>query len=392
MPVFKASFHILKRNLKTFLLTLAISIGISYAYSSSSTASTENGSLDKMTIAIFNEDQGSESKALTTYLAKTMTIEPLKKQQQAIDDALFFEKVDYVVTIPTNFSEMIQQNKQPKLVTQAKPISFNKTYVDSIINHYLTTWQFYKEAFPDKSNQAIIKLTNTNVATKGPIDFDSSFAALEANRSAGIVFSILAYTMFASIFSLIMLINLSFNRIDIKRRNRCSPVSSRKFSRQQFIIGFLFSFIVWFVFVAFALFFSTIGFGQHGFYFLLNTFLLLLVALSFAVFISGVVTNMDMVSGINNVFILGSAFISGVFVPAEILPDIVTKVAAFTPSYWYNQNCVLIGQSVDFNAQFLADFRFNTSILIVFTVLFFLLAMLTKRERGGLKISFTRNS
>lgn len=391
MSVFKASFNILKRNLNPFILTLTISIVISFAYSTSTTTPTENVELDKMTIAIFNEDQGSDSKALTEYLTKTMKVVPIKKQQAAIDDAIFFGKVDYVLTIPKNFSDRIQQNQQPNLTTQTKPDSFNKAYVDSIVNTYLTTFQFYNEAFPEKNSQEIVQLTNNNVKIKGEINFDASFALIKSNISAGRVFSILAYTMFASIFSLITLINLSFNRAEIKRRNSCSPVSSRKFSRQQLLIGFLFSIVVWFVFVAFATLFSNIRFNQYGLYFMLNAFLLLLVALSFSVFVSGIISNMDMVSGINNVFILGSAFISGIFVPAEILPDIVTKVAAFTPSYWYSQNCVLIGKTVHFDAQFVADFQFNALILLVFAILFFLLAMLTKQERGGLKFSFDKN-
>ncbi|OEH81283.1 hypothetical protein BCR26_05310 [Enterococcus rivorum] len=321
-----------------------------------------------------------------------MHVVPLKKQQAAIDDAIFFEKVDYVLTIPKNFSEMIEQNKQPDLTTQTKPNSFNKAYVDSIINTYLTTFQFYREAFPEKSSQEIVQLTTDNVKTKGKIKFDSSFALIKANRSAGKVFSVLAYTMFASIFSLITLINLSFNKPEIKRRNSCSPISNRKFSRQQFLVGFLFSIVVWGVFVSFAKLFSNIRFDQHGIYFILNTFLLLLVALSFSVFISGLISNMDMVSGINNVFILGSAFISGIFVPTEILPDIVTKVAAFTPSYWYAKNCSLIGKTVHFDANFSADFQFNALILLVFALLFFLLAMVTRRDRGGLKISFAKTA
>ncbi|MBP2097878.1 ABC transporter permease [Enterococcus rivorum] len=392
MSVFKASFNILKRNLNPFILTLAISIGISFAYSTSSSTPSENVELDKMTIAIFNEDKGSDSQGLTKYLKKTMHVVPLKKQQAAIDDAIFFEKVDYVLTIPKNFSEMIEQNKQPDLTTQTKPNSFNKAYVDSIINTYLTTFQFYREAFPEKSSQEIVQLTTDNVKTKGKIKFDSSFALIKANRSAGKVFSVLAYTMFASIFSLITLINLSFNKPEIKRRNSCSPISNRKFSRQQFLVGFLFSIVVWGVFVSFAKLFSNIRFDQHGIYFILNTFLLLLVALSFSVFISGLISNMDMVSGINNVFILGSAFISGIFVPTEILPDIVTKVAAFTPSYWYAKNCSLIGKTVHFDANFSADFQFNALILLVFALLFFLLAMVTRRDRGGLKISFAKTA
>jgi ABC-2 type transport system permease protein len=41
------------------------------------------------------------------------------------------------------------------------------------------------------------------------------------------------------------------------------------------------------------------------------------------------------IPAVSNVLTLGLAFISGVFVPAELLGSLVLKVASFTPTYWY---------------------------------------------------------
>jgi len=36
-----------------------------------------------------------------------------------------------------------------------------------------------------------------------------------------------------------------------------------------------------------------------------------------------------------NVFSLGSCFISGVFVPQDLMSNTVLKIASFTPNYWF---------------------------------------------------------
>ncbi|WP_170922921.1 ABC-2 type transport system permease [Enterococcus sp. 7F3_DIV0205] len=387
MSVFKATLGILKKNLGTLILALAISLGISFAYSGSNPAATE---LEKLNVVIFNKDDGNTAKQLETYLKQTMNVVSLENTQETIDDALFFGKVNYVLTIPSSLSQEIKLGKQPNLTIQVKPDSFNQVYIDSIINNYLSTYQFYREAFPEKTDTEIGHLTTKNVATSGKIHFASSYDQSKKNTATGKVFGVLAYTMFMTIFSSISLVSLAFNRKEIKHRNYCSPLSKRTFSRQQFIIQIGFCLVFWLVFVSLVLFVTKSRFDQHSAYFILNTFLLFLVAVSFSNLVGSIINNPDMVSGINNVFILGSAFVSGVFVPAEILPDIVTKVASFTPSYWYMRNCTLIGNTSQFNSEFSTKFQFNTIILLIFSFIFFLLTMLVRKEHGGLKFSLVK--
>ncbi|WP_206912247.1 ABC-2 type transport system permease [Enterococcus sp. DIV0840] len=390
MSVFKATLGILKKNLGTLILALAISLGISFAYSGSYSPKSNATELEKMNVVIFNTDHGNTAKQLETYLKQTMNVVSLKDTQEKIDDALFFGKVDYVLTIPDSFSQTIKQNQRPKLTIQVKPDSFNQVYIDSIINNYLSTYQFYQEAFPGKTEAEIANLTTTNLAKVGQINFDSSYNQSKKNKATGKVFGVLAYTMFMTIFSAITLVSLAFNPKEIKLRNDCSPLSKRSFSRQQFIVQLGFCLALWAVFVCLILLVTKSNIDRYSAYFILNTLLLFIVAVSFSNLIGGIISNPDMVSGINNVFILGSAFVSGVFVPVEILPDIVTKVASFTPTYWYMRNCTLIGNTVQFNNDFSTKFQFNSLILLIFAVIFFLLAMLTRTEHGGLKFSFSK--
>lgn len=392
MSVFKATLGILKKNIGTLILALAISLGISFAYSGSNSSDSTESEFKKMNVVIFNKDHEDTAKQLEAYLRQTTNVVSLEDTQEKIDDALFFGKVDYVLIIPASFSENIKQQQQPSLSIQVKPNSINQYYIDSIINHYLSTYQFYQEAFPDKTENDIAQLTTTNLETVGQVNFDSSYNQAKKNTATGTIFGVLAYTMFMTIFSTITMVSLAFNRKEIKLRNNCSPLSKRVFSRQQFIVQLGFCLVLWIIFVSLILLVTKSSLDQRSAYFILNTLLLFIVAVSFSNFIGGIISNPDMVSGINNVFILGSSFISGVFVPAEILPDIVTKIASFTPTYWYMRNCTLIGKTSQFNNDFSTNFQFNALILLIFALIFFLLTMVTRKEHGGLKFSFKKTA
>lgn len=393
MSVFKTFYYILRENKISILLGFAISIGISFMYAGNLNSNESSFEATESKIAIFNKDDSPEAAALVDYLKNTMDYVAFKGNQEAIDDALYFEELNYVLEIPEGFGTALQaENSNEKLAVQVKAGSFNQVYVDNIINHYLSTYQFYTTAFPQKTADEINQLTIDNVKEKGQINFDKNFNQLEKNQGTAGVFSVISYGLFMTIFSGISIVNLAFNRDEIRRRNSCSPISKKRFSRQLMTSSLLFSGAVWAAFIAYTLVYTRIGFNSHTLYFVLNSLVFLAAVIAFSIFITGLIKSPELVGAVNNTFILGSSFIGGVFVPSEILPDVVNKVASFTPTYWFVRNNELIGSSLKLDGTFLTDFYFNSFVLLVFALIFFLLAMLTKKERGGLKVSLFKKA
>ena len=70
-------------------------------------------------------------------------------------------------------------------------------------------------------------------------------------------------------------------------------------------------------------------------YYLLNTFLMMIVALSLSYLLGLFVKNSNMLNGISNIVSLGMCFLSGVFVPMSVMDKKVLKIAQFLPVYWY---------------------------------------------------------
>ena len=75
-------------------------------------------------------------------------------------------------------------------------------------------------------------------------------------------------------------------------------------------------------------------FRKFGYY-VLNTLVMMAVALSLSYLIGLFVKNSNMLSGIANILSLGMCFLCGVFVPMNIMDRNVLKVSQFLPVYWY---------------------------------------------------------
>ena len=70
-------------------------------------------------------------------------------------------------------------------------------------------------------------------------------------------------------------------------------------------------------------------------YYLLNTFVMMMVSLSLSYLLGLFVKSSNMLNGLSNIVSLGMCFLSGVFVPMSVMDKKVLKIAQFLPVYWY---------------------------------------------------------
>lgn len=126
-------------------------------------------------------------------------------------------------------------------------------------------------------------------------------------------------------------------------------------------------------------------FSIRGLIYMLNAFIFTFCSLSVALLISSLVSNKNAVSGIVNVIALGSAFLCGAFVPAEMLPESVLKVAHILPAYWYinSNNLLKTMEIIDFKT--LNPIFINMFVIIILSVLFIIINNFVskKKQRVG---------
>ena len=383
MTTYKAILEILKKKKGSLLLGIIIMAVITFFYAGQLSKDAEE--LTGAKITILSKDNSAIEKGLVDYLGEQHTIVKLKDtSQKKLDDALYFDEVQYILEIPKDFSEKLGRGEGVKLVSKTRPATFSKSLVDTTVNNFMNTYLTYQKQLPEESQKNLLKRTRKTLSKEGKVHFDSTYHNKKRQRVSGQIYNLLAYGMFMSIFSGYAVINLAFNREEISRRNSCSPVSRRKLSRKLSIGTLAYSIFCWVIFLAFVMLVTRNRFDQVVGYFVLNSLAFFAAIVGFSVMVTSFMKNEDAIGGINNIFIMGSCFVGGVFVPSEYLPNVVNKIAAFTPTYWFAQNNELIGKTVAFNQAFLDTFLFQAGILLAFAAAFWVIHLITMREKGSL--------
>lgn len=385
MTTYKAILQILIKNKGSLLLGIIVMAIITFFYAGELQSNPTD--LSGAKIAVLSDDSSAAAQAFEAYLKTQHDVVTLEDDsQKGRDDALYFYQVDYILEIPKAFTQELNAGNKAEVLSQTRPGTFSKTLVDTTINNFINTYQTYQRTLPNASMAEILAYTKETLSKDGTVQFDQTYHQKQSQTAKGRMYNLLAYGLFMSIFSGYAVVNLAFNQPEIRRRNSCSPVSRRKLSRQISIGNFLYALFCLFVFSEFMTAITKGAFDQVTGYFMLNTLAFFAAMVSFSIMVTSLLTKSEAVSGINNVFIMGSCFIGGVFVPSEMLPDIVNKIAAFTPTYWFAQNNQLIGETVTFNQQFLDTFAFQSLVLLAFAGAFAVIHLMTMREKGGLRV------
>lgn len=124
---------------------------------------------------------------------------------------------------------------------------------------------------------------------------------------------------------------LAFRKEDIQKRMLASAISTRRQNLEGLLAMFTISLVLWLIVVAGA----GIMYGNELLtskvlgYYLLNTFLMLTIALSLAYLIGLFMKNTNMLNGITNIVSLGMCFLSGVFVPINIMDKKSLRLHSF---------------------------------------------------------------
>ena len=121
------------------------------------------------------------------------------------------------------------------------------------------------------------------------------------------------------------------------------------------------------------------GYFESIGYYTLNVLVNLLVTISIALLLSNFIENTNILSVFANIIGLGLSFISGVFVPQEILSEGVLKVAKCFPTYWYVDVVSKIHETT--GNLMLADISMGLGIQLLYAVALFALSLVATKYK-----------
>lgn len=378
MTVFKTFLKVLNKCKGTVILYTVILVLFGTL-----NFSTNDNSIDfvssKADIAIINNDiETGVTQSLIKYLSDNSNIKELKDNTEALDDALFYRDVNYIVYIPKNYNSDFLQGKNPEIKIKSTK-DYNASYAEMLLNKYLKTANIYrKNGYSEEELVNKVEETlNTEISVKLTSKLDSNNLA-KANR----YYSFMNYSMLAGCIFVICLILSSFKKDVISKRISISSTNYKYHSRILLLGNTLFALILWLIYVIISfILIGKIMFTGWGLLYILNSFIFTLCSVSLAFLLSNLIKNREAINGIINVIALGSSFLCGAFVPMDMMPKSVLSIAHILPSYYFIKNNYSLTEIETLNFINLKPFIINIIIIVIFSIIFITLANIINKNK-----------
>lgn len=385
MQVFKAYFKIIKKNWISLTIYLGIFLLLVFLLSAFNINDNETQFYEsKANVAVFNDDEASPViQGLKKYLSENANIVEIKDDNEAIQDALFFREIVYVVRIPKGFSQSLVSGSPMELEKVEVPLSAEGVYVDNLINRYLNTAKIYLDFGTQTDQKVVADQVSRALNLKTEVTIKSFGMKNSFTQKIVYYFNYIAYSLYAVLILGVSTIMLVFNSKNLKMRNESSPLTMKSFNSQILLGNFVFMTVVWLilVLVSIAMYHKTV-FTTSTAWMLLNSFVFALSCLSVSFLIGSVIKKKEAQPAIANVLTLGTCFIGGVFVPQYMLDKNVLTIASFTPTYWYIKANERIGSLVEFSFKNIWPIVHDMLIVLGFAVAILAVTLvITKYQR-----------
>ena len=378
MTVYKTFLKVLnKSKVPIIMYTVFLIIFGSLSFSNNSTAMDFTAS--KPDIVIVNDDEEvGITKNLIDYLKENTDVRDIK-DENAINDALFYRDVNYVIYIPKNYRNDFLTGNNPEIKIKSTK-DYYSSLADIILNRYLTVANTYQETYSDES--IIIEKINNSLNTSTKVDIKSKIDTNTLSKATR-YYDFLNYSMMAGAIYVICLVLSSFHEEKVKKR---IVVSSMDYKKQNNILLFansIFAIIVWLVYVILSIVLcGDVILSSRGLIYILNSFIFTICCVTIAFLISNLINNKNAINGIINVVALGSSFLCGAFVPVEFLPDSVIKIAHLLPSYWYINSNELIKTLEVVNLDTLKPIIINMLVILLFSLIFIIISNIVTKKKN----------
>jgi len=378
MTVFKTFWKIINKYKGTIILYTVILIifgGINMSTNDTGTTFVDS----KPDILIINKDEEiGITKNLVDYLKQNSNIINVKNNEEAINDALFYRDVNYVIYIPENYRQDVLNGLNPEINIKSTG-DYSASLAEMMLSRYVQIQNIYKDNINNEDE--LIEAINNNLSKKSSVEMTSKLDASKMTKVAS-YFNFASYSIMAVVIFIICLVLSSFHEKTVNKRTIISSMNYKEHNRLILFASFMYSVIVWFLYVVLGLILlGNIIFTARGLMYLLNTFVFTFCALTIALLISTIVSNKNAINGIVNVVALGSAFLCGAFVPAEWLPKAVLNIAHILPAYWYINSNDLLKTMETINFETLKPVFNNMLVILAFAILFIIMNNIISKKK-----------
>lgn len=416
MLAFKTFFKIVNKYKFMIILYIAILCGLMIFYYNSGNE-TNTFAESKPDILIVNNDSDNKiTNNLVKYLSEKCNIANIADNEEARDDALFYQEVSYIIYIPKDYGKNFYEGKNPEINVKSLD-SANAYYAKMLLTNYLKVANTYKSELPNLSENDLIEKINTTLSKNTEINLLSSSNEntdrnqasstnenIEQNQvsstdkntkqnqklstdknvlnKAILYFNFLNYAVLAGLVYVICMTISAYRKPMVSKRIEVSKLNYKKFNFNLVFYNGVLTLIIWGIYIIISsVLIGKFLFTKSGAILIINSLIFSICALTLAFLIANIISNKNAINGIINVIALGSSFLCGAFVPTSLLPDYVLKFAHILPSYWYIKTNNALTSIETINYETLKPLFTNMLIIIAFTLIYLIISYRLRKRK-----------
>ena len=378
MRVFNLYWKIFRSYLGVIFVYVGIFLLIGIAVTSSNSSVQDSFDETKIKISLNNLDEGSTlSTGLLGYLENYSEIVELDDED--IKDALYFRRIQVIITIPENFEEEFLAGKSNLIMQEKIESTMTTVALDQAINKYLN----YVRVYINQTNYSldeVLPLVKNVLENEAEAQTTSELSDLL--DFSGFYYKTLSYVIISVILTVVGLITISFRKLEVRRRLFTSPYPQRKINLEMILGNFIFTvFLVILLCSVSLILYKEALLNLNGILLVINTLIFAIAALSMAYFFSLLISREQVLSGFNNVFSLGTSFITGAFVPQALLGSGMLTLAHIFPNYYFVYNVDLITSSTNLSNVILNKVYLYYGIQLLFAGVFIIASILVSKKQ-----------
>jgi len=375
MQTFKCFFKVVASNMLQTIIVTGVFIVIAMIIGAFDGGQESMFRRVSASIGIVNRDNHPITHGLLDYLESLHTLIPMEDDMLALEDAIFFEQVRYVLIIDEGFGDGFASGNDNGLSNIAAPHNFAiSVFIERQIDLYMQTMRGYLAArfTYDQANY----LTRHDLRQE--VNITSPLGSLVPSR----YFDALVFILVSLIVISLTPSLTAFKRKDLADRLAVSPETARNRTLSLTMGCICLAMVIWVLVMIPAYFLHHESlFSPCGWLHLLNSFTLVCMCVGIAVLMAQLTENTTVVISAATLGGVILGFTSGAFVPLDIMSEEMRIAARFTPSYWYGYNNLLLIESLVRTDVNMPNYWLGIGIQLGFTAAFFTVALVLGSER-----------
>lgn len=354
MQVFKTFFKVLRKHfpVAVIYITVFLAVGVVMTFMNDSRALFEQ---TRLNVCLFDEDNTPASRALCGLIGKKHTVVTLENDTDTILDALYYDRVNYVLTVRRGYAEKLAAGQTEGLFeSRHMHDSYATVYMEQFLNEYAATAAAFlaggdsPDAAAAHAASAMEAESEVRVA-----EFDTAQQS-EVPETVAAFFRYLPYLILSVLMSALCPVLLAMTKKEIRYRTDCSGIRPLRFQNEILAGSTVFVTGIWLIFMLTGMLMSGAVFHGLAWLGVLNSFVFTLFSAAFTLFVATFEPSENVVSIITQIVTLGMCFLCGVFVDQSLLGDGVLSAARFLPAYWYIRVNRMLEGTEGYDAQFAA--------------------------------------